>query len=93
MAGVKENYVEDLANRPRVERVGEHGLFTDEGKPVILADVQREVSDHKGPVWTHVISLRREDAERLGYDSVNQWMALLRSKRAMLCKWMKIDSA
>ncbi len=93
MAGVKENYVEYLANRPRVERVGEHGLFTDAGKPVILADVQREVSDHKGPVWTHVISLRREDAKRLGYDSAKQWMALLRSKRAMLCKWMKIDSA
>ena len=66
MAAMKENYVDYLANRPRVERIGEHGLFTDAGKPVILADVQKEVSGHRGPVWTHVISLRREDAARLG---------------------------
>lgn len=92
VSAVKENYVDYLANRPRVERLGEHGLFTDAGKPVILSDVQKEVIDHKGPVWNHVISLRREDAARLGYDSAKQWMTLLRSKRAMLCKHMKIDS-
>lgn len=88
----RENYVDYIANRPRVERVGEHGLFTDAGQPVVLAQVQSEVMRHKGPVWTHVVSLRREDAARLGYDSAEQWMALLRSKRAMLCKHMKIDS-
>lgn len=93
MAAMKENYVDYLANRPRVERIGEHGLFTDAGKPVILTKVQKEVSDHKGPVWTHVVSLRREDAARLGYDSAREWMALLRSKRAMLSRHMKIDSA
>lgn len=93
MAAMKENYVDYLANRPRVERIGEHGLFTDAGKPVILTEVQKEVSDHKGPVWTHVISLRREDAARFGYDSAREWMALLRSKRAMLSRHMKIDSA
>lgn len=89
----RENYVDYIAGRPRVERIGEHGLFTDEGEPVILRQVQKEVAEHKGVVWTHVISLRREDAARLGYDSAAQWMALLRSKRAMLCKHMKIDSA
>lgn len=93
LAGKRENYVDYIANRPRVERVGEHGLFTDAGQPVVLAKVQDEAGNHKGPVWTHVISLRREDAARLGYDSAEQWMALLRSKRAMLCKHMKIDSA
>ena len=60
---------------------------------MVLGQVQNQVADHKGIVWTHVISLRREDAARLGYDSAVQWMALLRSKRAMLCKHMKIDSA
>ena len=89
----RKNYVDYIANRPRVERVGEHGLFTDASQPVVLAQVQNEVMHHKGPVWTHVISLRREDAARLGYDSAEQWMALLRSKRAMLCKHMKIDSS
>ena len=88
----RENYVDYLANRPRVERVGEHGLFTDAGTPVVISKVQEEVKHHKGPVWTHVVSLRREDAERLGYDSGKQWRELLRSKRAMLSKHMKIDS-
>ena len=88
----RENYVDYISNRPRVERIGEHGLFTDAGKAVVLRQVQEEVMRHKGPVWTHVVSLRREDAARLGYDSAEQWMALLRSKRAMLCRHMKIDS-
>lgn len=93
VAAMKKNYVDYLANRPRVERIGEHGLFTDAGEPVILSKVQEEVAKHQGPVWTHVVSLRREDAVRLGYDSGKEWMSLLRSKRAMLCKNMKIDSA
>lgn len=93
LLGTRRNYVDYIANRPRVERVGEHGLFTDAGVPVVLKKVQEDVVGHKGPVWTHVISLRREDAARLGYDSASQWMALLRSKRAMLCRHMKIDSA
>ena len=93
MAATRKNYVDYLAYRPRVEKIGEHGLFTDEGEPVVLGQVQNQVAEHKGIVWTHVISLRREDAARLGYDSAVQWMALLRSKRAMLCKHMKIDSA
>lgn len=92
LVGKRENYMDYIANRPRMERVGEHGLFTDAGQPVVLAQVQNEVMHHKGPVWTHVVSLRREDAAGLGYDSAEQWMALLRSKRAMLCKHMKIDS-
>ena len=93
LLGTRRNYVDYIANRPRVERVGEHGLFTDAGVQVVLKKVQEDVACHKGPVWTHVISLRREDAARLGYDSASQWMALLRSKRAMLCRYMKIDSA
>ena len=92
LVGKRENYVDYMANRPRVERIGEHGLFTDAGTPVILSQVQDDVVNHKGPVWTHVISLRREDAARLGYDSGRQWRELIRSKRAMLCKHMKIDS-
>jgi TPR repeat protein len=92
LVGKRENYVDYIANRPRVERIGEHGLFTDAGIPVVLSQVQEDVINHKGPVWTHVISLRREDAARLGYDSGKQWRELIRSKRAILCKYMKIDS-
>ncbi|BAL01655.1 hypothetical protein OBV_44560 [Oscillibacter valericigenes Sjm18-20] len=92
LIGKRENYVDYIAGRPRVERIGGHGLFSDAGVPVVLAQVQEDVCRHKGAVWTHVISLRREDAARLGYDSGKQWQDLLRSKKAMLCKHMKIDS-
>lgn len=88
----KDNYVDYLAYRPGSERIGTHGLFSDEGKEIILSNVQKEVCEHEGPVWTHVISLRREDAERLGYNSAKEWMALIRSKRAALSKAMKISS-
>lgn len=67
-------------------------MFTDAGTPVVLSQVQDEVANHKGVIWTHVISLRREDAARLGYDSGKQWQNLIRSKKAMLSKYMKIDS-
>jgi hypothetical protein len=86
LIGKRENYVDYIANRPRVERIGEHGLFTDAGTPVVLSQVQDDVVNHKGAVWTHVISLRREDAARLGYDSGKQWQDLIRSKKAMLCQ-------
>ena len=92
LIGKRENYVDYIANRPRVERIGEHGLFTDARTPVVLSQVQNDVVNHKGAIWTHVISLSREDAARLGYDSGKQWQDLIRSKRAMLSKYMKIDS-
>ena len=88
----RENYVDYIATRPGVERQGSHGLFTDQGKSVVLADVQKEAAEQKGVIWTHVVSLRREDAARLGYDNARAWRALLRSKRAMFCREMKIDS-
>lgn len=48
---------------------------------------------HKGPIWTYVVSLWREDVSRIGYDNAERRMALLRFKRAMLCKYMKINNA
>lgn len=68
----KKNYIDYLANRPRVEKIGTHGLFSSEGETVILSKVAEEVANHSGVVWTNVISLRREDAERLGYESAAQ---------------------
>lgn len=79
-----------MANRPRAEKIAGSGLFTDEGKPVVLAEAMREVESHTGNIWTHIISLRREDAERLGYNTVGAWMALLRSQRNVFAKEMRI---
>ena len=72
------------------ERPGSNGLFTDEGVPIVLSQVQKEMNEHPGNIWTHIISLRREDAERLGYNSPDAWMHLLRSQRNMIAQQMKI---
>ena len=72
------------------ERPSSNGLFTDEGVPIVLSQVQKEMNEHPGNIWTHIISLRREDAERLGYNTADAWMHLLRSQRNMIAQQMKI---
>ena len=85
----KENYVGYIAMRPRVEKDGAHGLFSMEDV-VDLEKVAKEVAEHKGVVWTTVLSLRREDAERLGYNNATAWKNMLRSKSEDLAKAMGI---
>ena len=72
------------------ERPGSNGLFTDEGVPIVLSQVQKEMNESQSNIWTHIISLRREDAERLGYNRPEMWMYLLRSQRNMIAQQMKI---
>lgn len=85
-----EGYMAYMATRPRVEKQGSHGLFTTAGEPVVLAQVAGELDDHRGPVWTLIVSLRREDAQRLGFDSAVRWRDLLRSRAGMLAEGLKI---
>ena len=73
------------------ERPGSNGLFTDEGVPIVQSQVQKEMNEHPGNIWTHIISLHREDAERLGYNTPDAWMHLLRSQRNMIAQQMKIS--
>jgi len=86
----QEVYVNYIATRPRAERLGTHGLFSDDDAPLVLSKVAEEVGGHAGNVWTPIISLRREDAARLGYDNAAAWMALLRKQRNILAEQMKI---
>lgn len=86
----REKYVSYIAERPGVEKLGKHGLFTDEGIPIVLDQVAREMAESQSNIWTHIISLRREDAARLGYDSAEDWMNLLRSKRNVIAQQMRI---
>ena len=88
--GDREKYVSCIAQRPRVEKISSHGLFTDYGVPIVLSGVQKEVAESKSNVWTHIISLKREDAERLGYNNAKAWMNLIRSQRNMIAGNMKI---
>ncbi len=86
----KENYVDYIASRPRVQRVGTHGLFTAEDDPLVLSQVADEVAHHPGVVWLPIISLRREDAARLGYDSAQNWKELLTRSAPEIAKAMDI---
>ena len=88
--GDREKYLDYIANRPRVEKFDSHGLFTAGDAPLVLSQVAEEVSSHTGNVWTPIISLRREDAARLGYDSARAWKALLFSKAMELAENLKI---
>lgn len=85
-----EGYMAYMATRPRAERLGTHGLFTTAGEPVVLAQVAGELDNHRGPVWTLIVSLRREDAQRLGYYTAARWRDLLRSQAITLAEGLKI---
>lgn len=86
----RENYVGYIAKRPRAERSGAHGLFTGGDDPLVLSQVAEAVAGHPGNVWLPIISLRREDAARLGYDSAAAWKHLLTSCAPQLAEAMKI---
>ena len=86
----KENYTRYIASRPRAERVGDHALFSGDDEPVVLSQVVKEVANHPGNVWKPIISLRREDAERLGYDNAQAWKSLLSGYAVEMAQAMKI---
>ena len=82
-------YMKYIATRPRAERLGEHGLFGDEDG-VSLDAAMNEMEHYTGNVWTHIISLKREDAARLGFDNAAAWRDLLRAHRNDIAAAMKI---
>ena len=84
-----EGYARYIATRPRAERLGDHGLFGDEDG-VDLDKAMSDLEHYTGNVWTHIISLHREDAARLGYDNAQSWRALLRTHRNDIAAAMNI---
>ena len=84
------NLVEYAAERPGVVKVGEHGLFS-ATKSVDLEEAKKELSNHQGNIYTHVLSLRREDADRLGYDSQEPWRNLILSKIDVIAQAHNIE--
>ncbi len=75
--GNRQNFVGYMAMRPGVEKRGAHGLFNESNEPIVLDKIAEEVANHPGNVWSHVVSLRREDAIRLGYDNSDRWRELV----------------
>ena len=87
----REGYMKYIATRPRVERHGEHGLFSN--RPASLDASLKEVEEHSGNVWTFIWSLRREDAARLGYDHADSWQKLIKAHQVEIAVAMKIPPA
>lgn len=85
-----KTYADYIATRPRAERFGSHGLFTDDGVQVNLTEVSRELNEYGGNVWTAIVSLRREDAERLGFDNGSRWRDMLRTQTQALSENLRI---
>ena len=86
-----DKLVSYIAERPGVEKLGAHGLFSQSDDKIDLDSVAEEVGQHKGIIWTHVISLHREDAERLGYNKAEAWRELVRRNVTELADAQKID--
>ena len=84
-----EGYAKYIATRPRAERLGSHGLFGD-ADHVLLDEATEKLNHYTGNVWTHIISLKREDAVRLGYDSAAAWRTLLQTHRNDIAVAMNI---
>ena len=89
--GELDKLVSYMAERPGVEKLGPHGLFSQTDDKIDLNSVAEEVGQHKGIIWTHVISLHREDAERLGYNIAEAWRELVRRNVTELAEAQKID--
>ena len=73
----RENYVGYLANRPGTVKFGSHGLFSQSDEPINLEKVAKDIANHGGNVWTHVVSLRRDNAQAMGYDNLKAWRELV----------------
>ena len=86
----RENYLDYVSHRPGVALRGEHGLWTSGGKVENLSEAVREVAEHPGNVWTPVVAIRRQDAERLGYDNAENWRALVNASLCDIAKGYKI---
>lgn len=83
-------YADYIATRPGAEKRGEHGLFSDVGKEVNLKQVSDELKGFDGNVWTVIISLRREDAKRLGFENASRWQTFLASHTDEIANYFNI---
>ena len=90
VVGNRQNFVGYMAMRPGVEKRGSHGLFNEKDEPIILNQAANEIAEHKGNVWSHVVSLRREDAVRLGFDNSDAWRELVKRHISDIAKAQNI---
>ena len=85
-----DGYMKYIATRPRAERLGDHGLFSDADR-VDLDEALSELEHYTGNVWTYILSPHREDTTRLGCDNAKAWRNLLRVNRNGIAAAMNIQ--
>lgn len=85
-----KTYADYIATRPRAERIGSHGLFTNDGEQVVLSKVSAELNQYNGNIWTAILSLGREDAEMLGFNNATRWRDMLRTQTQAIAENFKI---
>lgn len=81
----QKTYADYIATRPRSQ-----GLFTDAGKEINLRQLSKELNQYQGNLWTVILSLSREDADRLGFDTATRWRDFLRSERSEIAEQFHI---
>ena len=82
-----EGYLRYIATRPRTERTdGKHGLFSDSDKPLDLESEAKALESFEGNVFTVIVSLKREDASRLGFDNAERWRSFIRANIDLLAE-------
>lgn len=86
----RQNYVDYIGHRPGVAILETNGLFDGTGRNLVVSQVQKEIAEHPGVVWTPVISLQREDAHAMGLESPESWRAMLSSCATDFAKCYKI---
>lgn len=82
----REIFMNYLDSRPN-----SHGLFSEKDEPIVLDKAAKEVANHNGAIWTHIVSLKREDAERMGYVDLNHWRDLVRRHASDIAAAQKIS--
>ncbi len=85
----ESGYMSYIAQRPRAEKHGGHGLFS-EVDTTDLKAAKDELDAHDGKVWTFIFSLRREDAVQTGYNNAEAWRTLLLQQSGTLAEALRI---
>lgn len=83
-----------IAERPGVvHNEGKvHGLFTVNGAADLAAE-KEAIAAHTGNIYSMVFSLRREDADRLGYDRQDAWSQLFAIKADKIAQDLRVPTS
>lgn len=87
-----ETYLKYIAERPGVykQKGAAHGLFDMNGKADKKAELEK-IKASESVIWSHIISLRREDAKRLGFENADSWRKAVAANAPKIAKLYNID--